>query len=124
MTIERALAASNCPTPAQHLNSVIGEISMERFRQKAGEGWTEEHDDEHEHGEMALAAACYATPIPIKGHVPTQIYGDENCGCREANCPHCMTFSQIVKRWRDIAAALLVAEIERLDRIALKREIK
>ena len=40
-------------------------IRAERNRQVAEEGWTAEHDDEHRAGELALAAACYATPVPL-----------------------------------------------------------
>lgn len=32
----------------------------ERIRQKSVEGWTPEHDAEHDQGELAIAAACYA----------------------------------------------------------------
>lgn len=35
-------------------------IAAERARQVKDEGWDESHDSEHENGEMALAAACYA----------------------------------------------------------------
>ena len=35
-------------------------IADERRRQIEREGWTPEHDDEHEDGELATAAACYA----------------------------------------------------------------
>lgn len=35
-------------------------IATERARQIKDEGWDESHDSEHENGEMALAAACYA----------------------------------------------------------------
>jgi hypothetical protein len=35
-------------------------IAQERGRQIAVEGWTPEHDDTHEDGEMATAAATYA----------------------------------------------------------------
>lgn len=45
--------------------SGIERIAKERARQISEEGWTIEHDDEHRKGEMALAAACYATPIPL-----------------------------------------------------------
>lgn len=37
-----------------------GLIAAERKRQIDAEGWTAEHDDRHEFGELALAAACYA----------------------------------------------------------------
>lgn len=39
-------------------------IAIERARQAFIEGWTPEHDDEHEDGELARAAACYADPVP------------------------------------------------------------
>jgi hypothetical protein len=35
-------------------------ITVERDRQITKEGWTPEHDDQHEGGELAEAAACYA----------------------------------------------------------------
>jgi hypothetical protein len=34
-------------------------IAAERERQIQQEGWTSDHDDEHVHGELARAAACY-----------------------------------------------------------------
>lgn len=36
-------------------------IEAERDRQRIDEGWTDDHDDDHGRGEMAIAAACYAT---------------------------------------------------------------
>lgn len=38
----------------------IGLIARERTRQSAKEGWTPAHDDQHETGELATAAAVYA----------------------------------------------------------------
>jgi len=40
-------------------------IAAERRRQAEVEGWTAAHDDTHARGEMALAAAVYATPVPL-----------------------------------------------------------
>lgn len=43
-------------------------IVAERDRQISDEGWSADHDAEHDAGELALAAACYAicgTPSPI-----------------------------------------------------------
>lgn len=37
-------------------------IAAERQRQIDAEGWTPEHDDKHDRGELATAAACYAIP--------------------------------------------------------------
>ncbi len=39
--------------------SVLYEIAAERRRQIEAEGWTPEHDDEHDDGEMFVAAQCY-----------------------------------------------------------------
>ena len=79
--------------------TVIDEVVAERKRQIEKEGWSAEHDDEHSDGEMAWAAASYAMgsnrfwPWDIKWWKPTD-------------------------RRRDLvkAGALIVAEIERLDR--------
>ncbi len=38
----------------------VQRIAAERQRQIDVEGWTPEHDDEHDEGQMADAAACYA----------------------------------------------------------------
>lgn len=40
-------------------------IAAERQRQITEEGWTPEHDDGHDSGELAMAAACYAAPEKI-----------------------------------------------------------
>lgn len=37
-------------------------IAAERERQKTVEGWTEEHDDQHDDEQLASAAAAYALP--------------------------------------------------------------
>jgi hypothetical protein len=43
----------------------IERIAAERKRQISAEGWTAEHDRQHDCGELALAAICYAAPIRI-----------------------------------------------------------
>ncbi len=40
-------------------------IAKERLRQIQQEGWTSEHDDAHEGGELAMAAVCYAAPEQV-----------------------------------------------------------
>lgn len=90
--------------------SVLEEIEAERRRQVEEEGWTAEHDDQHTEGHLALAAACYAVGSAI-------------------NLEQDRVFSRYWpwdRKWwkpknprRDLirAAALIVAEIERLDRL-------
>src|SRR5271154_4873115 len=43
-------------------------IVDERRRQVEKEGWTPDHDDEHEECELALAAVAYAAPEPVFVH--------------------------------------------------------
>ncbi|MGU1073095.1 hypothetical protein ACSENY_01055 [Pseudomonas aeruginosa] len=88
------------------------DVQAERRRQVEVEGWTPEHDDEHDNGEMALAAASYAAYAHI------ELSGD---------LPFCWPWDQ---QWwkptttrRDLvkACALGLAEIERLDRAGISQ---
>lgn len=45
-------------------DAAIERIAAERTRQIEREGYTPEHDDTHDGGELALAAACYAAAGP------------------------------------------------------------
>lgn len=94
---------------------VLYEIERERIRQISEEGWTPERDDEqHQHGSLARAAACYAThAADCTAHGKELISEDS---------PHDWPWDEAWwkpngKR-RDLvrAGALIVAEIERLDR--------
>ena len=42
------------------ISTAMTAIIDERIRQIEAEGWTPDHDDEHDKGELAAAAACYA----------------------------------------------------------------
>ena len=88
----------------------LADVATERRRQVEAEGWTPEHDDKHggPNPSLPLAAACYA--LSGAGHVGEHVtwswpWADE-------------WFKPSTPR-RDLvkAAALLVAEIERLDRL-------
>jgi hypothetical protein len=118
--------------------SGIERIAAERQRQINKEGWTPEHDDQHDSGELAMAAVCYAAPkqVRMKAEVPV------NCGCREAMCPHSnMSKTAWLDPWPwdsewdkrkkhdrirqlEIAGALIAAEIDRLERAQPPREGK
>lgn len=97
--------------------SVLDEIGKERTRQIAVEGWDASHDDlEHTNGELARAAASYAF------HAGAD---DDDRQVNSGFAPPCWPWSGFWKpstRRRDLikAAALIVAEIERLDRAALE----
>lgn len=116
LAMAELLAHREAATPA--LNDVIAE----RQRQITTEGWTPEHDDQHSDNELAGAAACYAMNM----HDFYIHYTDE-LNWSEAPKPDDWPWSE--EWWkptnprRDLvkAAALILAEIERLDRAAIAK---
>lgn len=96
---------------------IITEIAAERRRQIEVEGWTPAHDDAHGKGEMAQAAALYATPPDKRRRCADPRYGMEGWPSSWHPC-----WWKPKSRRRDLvrAAALIVAEIERLDRLERK----
>jgi hypothetical protein len=96
----------------------LKEIDIERNRQILEEGWTSAHDDGHEGGEMADAAACYAAGTIFEVTRPKRLGGTSRLW------PWDLTWWKPKDRRSDLirAAALIVAEIERLDRAALREE--
>ena len=91
---------------------VLREIDEERTRQIASEGWTAEHDDGHTNGELARAAGCYALHAGLPE--PAQVAA----GHAPGDWPWDAAWWKPKDRRRDLirAAALIVAEVERLDR--------
>lgn len=88
--------------------SAIDDIAAERKRQREVEGYSFEHDDKYNSDQLARAAACYANPVyPLIEHTFLPI-----------NWPWGQSWWKPTTRRRDLvkAAALIVAEIERLDR--------
>lgn len=92
-------------------NAVLCEVSAERRRQIEQEGWKPEHDDEHIRGEIASAAASYAV-CGLKGGEALAI----------GIWPWSRSWWKPKDRRRDLvrAGALIVAEIERLDRASIR----
>ena len=102
----------NCPVCGQHsfpLTAAALAVLSERQRQVLKEGWTQEHDDQHTDDELAIAASCYA-------HHPT--YWLAAGKWVPAGWPWAADWWKPKDRRSDLvrAAALLLAEIERLDR--------
>lgn len=89
------------------MKSVITEIVGERIRQ-IEKGFTAQHDDQHKDGELARAAACYAMREISGYHWPFEDRWKPE-GQRE----------NLIK-----AAAMIMAEIERIDRAANPKEIR
>ena len=107
--------ASRSPASA---GVALADVAAERARQIAVEGWTPEHDDEHSSAEMARAAYSYVGHYFQRGWTAPDVYASEGS-------PHSWPWDE--EWWkpktprRDLvrAAALLLAEIERIDRAAI-----
>ena len=93
--------------PPDHTQAAV-DVLNERQRQHIQEGWTQRHDDAHTEAEMARAAACYALHASgVSSEAVQEIWPKRWSG-----------WWQPKNRRRDLvrAAALLIAEIERIDR--------
>jgi hypothetical protein len=96
---------------AHQPDSALADVATERKRQIEIEGWTPEHDDEHDDTQLAGAAACYA--LATVAHwaarpAIAQLWPWDASWWKPADDPR----RNLVK-----AGALILAEIERLDRI-------
>lgn len=92
-------------------SDALRDVAAERRRQIDVEGWTPEHDDEHTRGELVQAAA----ELCLDGtdfHVVDR-HGDRMIGWGITEHHRDDRRCQLV-----IAGALILAEIERLDRAA------
>lgn len=96
--------------------SGLKRIAEERVRQIAKEGWSAMHDDAHDSGSLAAAAACYAALASLQA-----------CGAIEAcgasprppqGWPWELSDWKPKDRMRNLvrAGALIAAEIDRLER--------
>ncbi len=103
--LQRELMGWTHDGSAQH---VAQEALQERLRQVAKEGFTAAHDDDHDDGQMAAAAACYL------------LYSDAypNAGQPPEQWPWEAAWWKPKEYRRDLirALALVIAEVERLDR--------
>lgn len=95
---------------ARAFNPAILDVIAERQRQQSVEGWMPEHDDEHCNGELAMAAVCY---INETGTVNRN-------GGKPWGWPWDASWWKPNARRRNLvkAGALILAEIERIDRAA------
>lgn len=106
--LRTALAEQSAAMP-EGRTQAARDVLAERQRQVSVEGWTPEHDDEHGEGEMAQAAAVYANPEIWNVFGASRIGWPWDASWYKPRDPR----SNYVR-----AAALLLAEIERLDRAA------
>lgn len=102
------------PAPAvgDALTAAARDVLAERKRQVSNEGWTPERDDQYTAGDMASAAACYASQG--RYHYPEP-------GEPGPNWPWAAEWwkPSTYRRNLEKAGALILAEIERLDRAAI-----
>lgn len=114
-------------SPAEILGELIEEMALsdaardvltERRRQITTKGWDHEHDDAHRNDEIAAFAAVYAMPEGARDWPAKETGFGQTFA--EALIPFCWE-PKFGDRRRDLvkAAALLVAEIERIDRAAI-----
>ena len=105
---------SRCVTTA-----AARDVLAERRRQIAEEGHHPEHDDAHPNGEIAAYAAFYAMPPAAREWPATETGYGETWG--EAIVPADWSVPKVGDRRGELvkAGALILAEIERLDRAAL-----
>jgi len=98
------------------LAPAAADVLAERRRQVIEEGWTIEHDNALGQGQMAGAAACYAL---YRSHVPPEELMGE--GILDMSWPWDGAWWKPTSRRRDLvkAGALILAEIERLDRMEI-----
>lgn len=95
----------------QH-NAALADIAAERHRQITDEGYTIQRDNDYNSGEMAAAAGCYAIASAFPVAVAKVLPGFWLWGAQWWK-PSAVPRRNLVK-----AGALIVAEIERLDRKA------
>ena len=91
--------------------SGIERIAYERQRPIHEEGWTAEHDDRYQCGELAKAAMAYADPCSPKViGIPSDLW------------PWKVEWWKPTSKIRDLvkAGALIAAEIDRLQRLEKK----
>mgnify|MGYP000991125149 CR=1 FL=1 len=100
-------------------------IIAERQRQIDKEGWTSEHDAKHAPDDLAVAGACYALPVALRG---STIVLEDEPSVSERGYPRRVSVPSYWRWWgkwwkptphdrvRELvkAGALIAAEIDRL----------
>lgn len=89
-------------------------IAAERRRQVESEGWTPEHDDTHEDGELGKAAAVYAWPNNYLPQFGDQLVAVANLWPWERSSYKPRLTNRVCELAK--AGALIAAEIDRLQR--------
>lgn len=88
------------------IQQAIRDVLAERKRQTEVKGWMQEHEDSHGRRELSDAAAAY---LLYEQEIAADIWPFESAFCPKNHRDNVVT-----------AGALIIAEIERLDRLAAK----
>lgn len=102
---EQPVPAASSESVSLSLTDALRDVIAERQRQVSVKGWTPEHDDTYTCGELSGAAISYIEPMEAVFYWPAEWHDDSFKPSDERR--------NLVK-----ATALLLAEIERLDRIS------
>ena len=96
------------------------QLLQERLRQITDENWSLEHDDDHASGQLASMASSYALLAAADACGPDSQWGPILRSRAFANNPFDEEWLKTHPQRRKlvIAGALIIAEIERLDRKA------
>ena len=129
-TDEGAIALYASPPPhqiAEPASHAVKDVLAERQRQINVEGWTPELDDDRVDGQMAGAASCYAKHVNARSWVATDLDNGPEIYRTEPtpdNWPWDESWWKPTTPRRDAvkACALLLAEIERIDRATNHKE--
>lgn len=97
------------------MNKALEDVLAERERQKTQEGWSATHDDSHTDGALAIAAGCYAlSTYTHEEYFPPRWPGVPKRWPWSEHWWKPRTYREDLVR----AGALILAELERLDRAA------
>lgn len=95
-------------------------IAQERYRQISDEGWTPEHDDKHDYGQLAAAAMCYTQVTLIRMTYKANASAERESETIATHWPWDESWwkpSPDAVRNLVKAGALIAAEIDRLQRL-------
>lgn len=117
-TLHPSTLLSAAQPVAQEASKAVQHVLAERRRQVEQEGWTPDHDDDvHNDGDLSSAASSYALAAADRLNPLSQGDGNYTRGTPPSMWPEDWTFKPADPRRMLVkAGALILAEIERLDR--------
>ena len=107
------VAAGPAAPESAEPSAAARDVLAERKRQIDAEGWTPEHDDKYRDDELSMAAVCYANTSGAGG-----------CSPNGWPWPEEWWKPSTARRNLVKAGALIIAEVERIDRLATSSAAK